>query len=38
VEIDMVAAATGLAKASSTLDASRTVSAHLIQLLNSNGG
>jgi flagellar hook-associated protein 3 FlgL len=38
VEVDMVAAATGLAKASSTLDASRTVSAHLIQLLQQNGG
>ena len=37
VEVDMVAAATGLAKASNTLDASRTVSAHLIQLLNQGG-
>jgi flagellar hook-associated protein 3 FlgL len=33
VEVDTVASASDLAKASSTLDASRTVSAHLIQIL-----
>jgi flagellar hook-associated protein 3 FlgL len=36
VEVDTVAAASDLAKASSVLDASRTVTAHLIQILDPN--
>ena len=35
-EVDTVAAASDLAKASSVLDASRTVTAHLIQILDPN--